>query len=62
MEAANYQQIESKIFSIRGLQVMLDRDLAELFQVETKYEYSSTYNQVFFLPFFQKGIVCMKKS
>ena len=36
MELANYQQIESKIFTIRGLQVMLDRDLAELFKVETK--------------------------
>ena len=30
------QIIESKIFSIRGQQVMLDRDLAELYQVETK--------------------------
>ena len=31
------QIIESKILSIRGQQVMLDRDLAELYQVETKY-------------------------
>jgi hypothetical protein len=31
------QIIESKIFTIRGQQVMLDRDLAELYQVETKY-------------------------
>ena len=30
------QIIESKIFTIRGQQVMLDRDLAELYQVETK--------------------------
>ena len=30
------QIIESKILSIRGQQVMLDRDLAELYQVETK--------------------------
>lgn len=30
------QIIENKIFSIRGQQVMLDRDLAELYQVETK--------------------------
>ena len=30
------QIIESKIFSIRGQQVMLDRDLAELYQVETR--------------------------
>ena len=28
--------IDGKIFLIRGLQVMLDRDLAELYQVETK--------------------------
>ena len=31
------QQIEHKIFSIRGKQVMLDRDLAVLYEVETKY-------------------------
>ena len=30
------ESIKSKIFSIRGLQVMLDRDLAELYGVETK--------------------------
>jgi hypothetical protein len=30
------QIIESKIFTIRGQQVMLDRDLAELYQVTTK--------------------------
>jgi len=30
------QIIENKIFTIRGQQVMLDRDLAELYQVETK--------------------------
>jgi hypothetical protein len=28
--------IESRIFNIRGLQVMLDRDLAEIYQVETR--------------------------
>ncbi len=28
--------IQSKIYTIRGVQVMLDRDLAELYQVETK--------------------------
>ena len=33
----NNQNIETKIFTIRGLQVMIDRDLAELYQVETKY-------------------------
>jgi len=29
-------EIQSRIFTIRGLQVMLDRDLAELYQVETR--------------------------
>ena len=29
--------IEKKIFLIRGLNVMLDRDLAELYGIETKY-------------------------
>lgn len=32
----NEENIKNKIFSIRGLQVMLDRDLAELYHVETK--------------------------
>jgi phage regulator Rha-like protein len=31
------QVIEEKIFVIRGQKVMIDRDLAELYQVETKY-------------------------
>lgn len=31
------QLIQNKIFEIRGLKVMLDKDLAELYQVETKY-------------------------
>ncbi|HCB63525.1 MAG TPA: DNA-binding protein [Bacteroidales bacterium] len=30
-------EIENRILTIRGVQVMLDRDLAELYQVETKY-------------------------
>ncbi len=30
------QEIENRIFSIRGDQVMIDRDLAELYGVETK--------------------------
>ncbi len=30
------QDIQSKIYTIRGLQVMLDSDLAKLYQVETK--------------------------
>ena len=29
--------IKSRIFTIRGVQVMLDRDLAELYGVEVKY-------------------------
>ena len=29
-------QIENKIFVIRGVQVMIDRDIAELYEVETK--------------------------
>ena len=32
----NTQDIQSKIYTIRGLQVMLDRDLAKLYEVETK--------------------------
>lgn len=32
----NIQQIESKIFEIRGVKVMLDFDLAELYEVETR--------------------------
>ena len=30
------KQIENRIFTIRGVQVMLDRDLAEMYNVETK--------------------------
>jgi len=30
------ENIQDKIFTVRGLQVMLDRDLAELYQVETR--------------------------
>ncbi len=29
------QEIEHRIFTIRGAQVMLDRDLAELYQIKT---------------------------
>ena len=32
----NRTELENRIFTIRGKQVMMDRDLAELFQVETK--------------------------
>ncbi|MDY0315427.1 MAG: ORF6N domain-containing protein, partial [Bacteroidales bacterium] len=31
------QHIENRIYTIRGEQVMLDKDLAEMYQVETKY-------------------------
>ena len=33
---AELQSIQSLIFTFRGCQVMLDRDLAQLYQVETK--------------------------
>lgn len=36
IEATLSEDIKSKIFTIRGLQVMLDRDLAELYCVETR--------------------------
>ena len=36
----NEQNIQSKIYTIRGVQVMLDEELARLYQVETK-----TFNQ-----------------
>jgi phage regulator Rha-like protein len=36
MNSNQTQNIESIIYTVRGLQVMLDSDLAELFQVETK--------------------------
>jgi len=31
-----YEEIQSKIYTIRGLQVMIDRDLASLYNVETR--------------------------
>jgi len=34
--AISGQHIQNRIFTIRGLQVILDRDLAELYQVETR--------------------------
>ena len=34
--AENEQEIQNKIFSLRNEQVMLDRDLAELYEVETR--------------------------
>jgi phage regulator Rha-like protein len=37
MAILEQQDIKSKIYTIRGKQVMLDSDLADLYQVETKY-------------------------
>lgn len=34
--AISQQQIENRIFTIRGKQVMIDRDLAEMYQIEVK--------------------------
>lgn len=31
-----YEEIQSRIYTIRGLQVMIDRDLASLYNVETR--------------------------
>jgi hypothetical protein len=36
LQMINENNLQDKIHTIRGLQVMLDRDLAELYQVETK--------------------------
>ena len=36
MELVTTQIIESKICTLRGVQVMLDRDFAELYEVETR--------------------------
>ncbi len=35
-ELANSKDIESKIYTIRGLQVMLDSDLAKFYGVEVR--------------------------
>jgi hypothetical protein len=35
-EIVSFDGIQNRIYSIRGLQVMIDRDLAELYDVETK--------------------------
>lgn len=36
MESAIMVDIQTKIYAVRGLQVMLDRDLAKLYDVETR--------------------------
>lgn len=41
-EVVDATPIESRIISIRGRQIMIDRDLAELYGVETK-KYRSIY-------------------
>lgn len=34
--ALSQKQIENRIFTIRGIQVMIDRDLAEMYQIQVK--------------------------
>ena len=36
-EVIPYERVENKIFVVRGQKVMIDRDIAELYEVETKY-------------------------
>ena len=36
LASSHYNDIKSKILTFRGIQVMLDRDLAELYGVETR--------------------------
>ena len=36
LETVDKQNLQDKIYTIRGLQIMLDSDLAELYQVETR--------------------------
>ena len=42
----NEENIKSKIYILRGLQVMLDRDLAELYAVETKHINQAVKNNI----------------
>jgi hypothetical protein len=37
MEIVKQEDIQNQIFSLRGVQVMLDKDLALLYQTETKF-------------------------
>jgi phage regulator Rha-like protein len=37
MEVIKEENIQNQIFSVRGIQVMLDSDLAKLYQTETKF-------------------------
>lgn len=43
---SEYEKIHSKIHSIRGLQVMLDSDLADFYMVETKYLNKATKRNI----------------
>jgi ribosomal protein S17E len=36
IEVLNTQQIQNKIFNIRDMQVMIDSDLSEIYQVQVK--------------------------
>ena len=36
MNVITYKDVENKILTIRNMMVILDRDVAELYQVETK--------------------------
>ena len=40
------QVIESKIFEVRGLKVMLDFNLAEMYETETKYLKRAVKNNI----------------
>ena len=42
----NDENIKSKIYILRGLQVMLDRDLADLYAVETKHINQAVKNNI----------------
>ncbi len=35
-ELINVESLQNRIYTIRGIQVMIDRDLAELYEVETR--------------------------
>ena len=45
MELITKESLQSKIFTIRGVQVMIDRDLADLYKVEVKRLNEQVYNK-----------------
>jgi hypothetical protein len=55
MNIVKLQLIENKIYTVRGPQVMLDNDLAELYQVETKV-LNQGFNNVLFVA---KMLICL---